>query len=76
VRRKVRQYGAPGLIIFVAIPLPVTGAWTGALAAYLFGIEFRRSMAAIAVGVLIAGLIVAAVCLWAPGLLAYFGARV
>ena len=76
VRDKVKKYGAPGLIIFVAIPLPVTGGWTGALAAYLLDMEFKRSLAAIAAGVLIAGLIVSAVCLWAPGLLAIFGANV
>lgn len=54
----IQRYGALGLAIFVAIPLPATGAWTGALAAYLFGLRFWRSLAAICLGVLLAGVIV------------------
>ncbi len=48
------------LILFVAIPLPVTGAWTGSAAAFLFNVSFKRSLAAITIGVLIAGVIVTA----------------
>ena len=48
-----------GLFIFVAIPLPGTGAWTGALIAALMGMRFKRSMLAISVGVIVAGLIMA-----------------
>lgn len=51
------------LISFVAIPLPMTGAWTGALAAFLFGVRPRRAIPLIAVGVLIAGAIVTALVL-------------
>ena len=57
-RDKVARYGALGLVPFVAIPLPVTGAWTGVAAAYIFGIKFRYAFPAIALGVLIAGIIV------------------
>jgi|SRR5680860_335109 len=46
------------LITFVAIPLPITGAWSGALAAFVFGVERRRATALIAVGVVIAGIVV------------------
>jgi uncharacterized membrane protein len=46
------------LITFVAIPLPITGAWSGALAAFVFGVERRKAFALISVGVLIAGVIV------------------
>ncbi|MBU4142219.1 small multi-drug export protein [Patescibacteria group bacterium] len=52
------KWGSLALIIFVAIPLPVTGGWSGALAAYLFGIPFRRALFLISVGIIIAGLIV------------------
>ena len=45
------------LFLFVAIPLPGTGAWTGALIAALMGIRFKKSMLAITLGVLVAGLI-------------------
>lgn len=51
------------LLIFVAIPLPMTGAWTGCIAAFLFGIPFKRSMLLIFLGNLIAGLIVTALTL-------------
>ena len=54
----VEKYGAIGLIIFVAIPLPMTGAWTGCVAAFLFGIRRPWAMLSIANGVLIAGIIV------------------
>lgn len=46
------------LMIFVAVPIPFTGAWTGALCAFLFGIPFKRALPAIAGGVVIAGVIV------------------
>ena len=60
-RRKsktVQRYGALGLILFVGIPLPVTGAWTGSVAAFLFGIRFRYAFPAIVGGVLVAGVVV------------------
>ncbi len=69
VKGNVNRYGALGLWIFVAIPLPVTGAWTGAFGAYIFDLDFRRSMASIIAGVLTAGIIVTLICLWTPGLL-------
>ncbi|MFH1519077.1 MAG: small multi-drug export protein [Candidatus Omnitrophota bacterium] len=47
-----------GLILFVAIPLPITGAWTGTVAATLFEIPVRRAFLAIFLGVAVAGLIV------------------
>lgn len=55
---KFEKYGTFALTLFVAIPLPVTGAWTGCAAAFVFGIKFRHSLPSIAAGVLIAGLIV------------------
>jgi len=54
----VEKYGVIGLIFFVAIPLPVTGAWTGCVAAFLFGIRRVWAALSIANGVLIAGIIV------------------
>ncbi|NND02934.1 MAG: small multi-drug export protein [Acidimicrobiia bacterium] len=46
------------LITFVAIPLPITGAWSGSLAAVVFGVDKKRAIPLILVGVLIAGVIV------------------
>jgi len=59
--KKFIQYGKYALIVFVAIPLPVTGAWTGSLAAFLFGIPRKQAMVLIAVGVVCAGAIVSAI---------------
>ena len=50
-----------GLMIFVAIPLPGTGAWTGSLIAALLNIRLKAAMPAIAIGVLIAGIIVTSI---------------
>lgn len=55
---QVKKYGVIGLALFVAIPLPGTGAWTGATLAWLFGISTGAAFGAISIGVLIAGLIV------------------
>jgi uncharacterized membrane protein len=46
------------LLIFVALPLPGTGGWTGALAAAFLDMPLRRAMPAIALGVLAAGFLV------------------
>jgi uncharacterized membrane protein len=54
----VEKYGTMGLVIFVAIPLPVTGAWTGSIVAFLLGLRFWRAFPAIILGVFIAGVIV------------------
>ena len=51
---KIRRYEYIGLLFFVAIPLPFTGAWTGALIAYLFDLKFSKSLLTIFIGVLIA----------------------
>lgn len=56
-KEKVTKYGKLGLYIFVAIPLPGTGAWTGALIASFLNFKFKDSMIAITAGVLTAGLI-------------------
>lgn len=57
----VDKYEIIGLIILVAIPLPGTGAWTGALVATVLDIRMRRALPAITVGVIIAGILVSVV---------------
>lgn len=59
----IQKYEALGLMLFVAVPLPMTGAWSGVIAASLFKIRFRYAFAAIITGVFIAGLIVCALCM-------------
>jgi len=56
--KQVNKYGCLALAIFVAAPLPLTGAWTGAVAAFLFGIPFKKAFPSIFYGVAVAGLIV------------------
>jgi len=65
----IEKFEALGLCIFVAVPLPMTGAWSGCIAASLFKIRFRYAFISIALGVLLAGLIVTAVCLAAGAVL-------
>lgn len=59
--RKLQVWGDIGLILFVAVPFPVTGAWTGTLVAYLLKLNRLRSFLCIFVGVVIAGLIMTVV---------------
>ncbi len=56
----IKKYGIWGLLIFVAIPLPGTGGWTGALIAALMRLPVLKSTVIIAIGVLIAGFIMTA----------------
>jgi uncharacterized membrane protein len=59
----IEKYKHFGLIVFVAIPLPLTGAWTASLAAYILGIKFRYAFLDIFLGVIGAGVIVTALTL-------------
>jgi uncharacterized membrane protein len=54
----IKKYESLGLILFVAIPAPMTGAWTGSIAAYLFKLPLRMAVPCIILGILIAGLVV------------------
>lgn len=54
----IKKYERIGLMLFVAIPLPITGAWTGSIAAVLLGLKFKHAFLSIFVGILIAGVIV------------------
>lgn len=72
VESKIEKYGYLGLLIFVAIPLPVTGAWTGSLGAWVLGLNKTKSILFIGLGVLIAGIIVSAVLLSGVGISSIF----
>lgn len=73
--RIVERYERIGLVLFVAIPLPVTGAWTGAIVAFLLGLKFRYAFTSIVLGVFIAGVIVTTLTLmgWWGALVAGIG---
>jgi len=53
--RVIQRYQSLGLILFVAIPAPMTGAWTGAVAAYLLKLPLRLAVPCIILGILTAG---------------------
>ena len=60
---KIQRFGFWGLCFFIAIPLPVTGAWTGSLVAATVHMKFWRAMLSALLGVMIAGVIVTLICL-------------
>lgn len=64
----IRKYQMLGLFIFVAIPLPGTGAWTGALIASLMDLQIKKSFPVIGLGVLGAGVIMSTLSYFIPGL--------
>jgi uncharacterized membrane protein len=66
-RPYVERYGILGLAVFVGIPLPATGAWTGTGIAWVLGLDWKRSFLAVCLGVLIAAVIVSAVSLGVLG---------
>ena len=73
--RTVKRYERFGLMALVAIPLPVTGAWSGSLIASVLGMGFREAFIPISLGVLIAGVIVTCLCLlgWVGAVVAGVG---
>ncbi len=58
MHKYVDKYGTIGLALFIGVPLPGSGVWTGALAAFLLGFKRKEFSIANIVGVLIAGVIV------------------
>lgn len=67
--RKVRKYRTLGLVLLVAVPLPGTGAWTGALVADVLDIRMRTALPSITLGVVIAGAAVTAMTCGVAGMI-------
>jgi uncharacterized membrane protein len=59
----IEKYGPFGLLLFVAIPLPMTGAYTASLISWLFGIEWKKAFLVVVLGVFIAGMIILGISL-------------
>ena len=59
---KIQKYGFWGVCLFIAIPLPVTGAWTGSLVAATIKMNFWKALLSALLGVMIAGVIVTLIC--------------
>ena len=71
-RDKIDKYGFWGLILFVGIPLPGTGGWTGALLASLLGIPVKRSSVAIGLGICLCAVIMSVVTYLIPWIIRQF----
>lgn len=71
----VKKYERIGLILVVAVPLPGSGAWTGAILAFLLGLKFKNAFISIVIGVFIAGVIVTVLSLlgWVGAVIAGVG---
>jgi len=69
VKERFDKWGYFALMLFVAVPLPGTGAWTGTFVAWILGLDRKKSFAAIAAGVVVAGALVLFASL---GLLSWF----
>ena len=62
-KKTIEILGAIALVMFVAIPLPFTGAWSGALIAFIFNLPFKKSFPLISLGIILAGILVSLSCL-------------
>ncbi|MBR4426287.1 MAG: small multi-drug export protein [Spirochaetales bacterium] len=76
VGEEVSKYGLLGLMLFVAIPLPITGAWTGTVGAWVLGLDRKKSILFILLGVLVAGIIVTTVVYTGAGIASLFTKRI
>ncbi len=67
-KEKIEKYEFWGLVLFVGIPLPGTGGWTGSLAAALMGLRFKKAFPAVILGILLAATIMSLVSYVIPWL--------
>lgn len=68
---KVEKYEIMGLALFVAIPLPVTGVWTGSAIAAFMQMNKKKALLSVSLGAAISAVIIAGICYVAPKLLGY-----
>lgn len=71
-RVKFEKYEEIALILFIAIPLPTTGVWTGTAVASFLKLDKKKSVLCAALGALISALIITMLCVYAPAVLKYF----
>jgi len=69
---KVDVYGFLGIVLFVGIPLPITGAWTGTLGAWVLGLSRKKTILAVSGGVLMSGAIVTSILALGKGAASLF----
>jgi len=70
-QKKVEKYETIGLSLFVAIPLPVTGVWTGSAVAAFMQMNKKKALISVSVGAAISAVVIAIICYVAPKLLGY-----
>ena len=68
----IHIWGELFLIFFVAMPIPGSGGWTGALIAFLFGVRYRVAIKLISIGLIIGGLLIAGLTVGAAGMIKLF----
>ncbi|TFG62139.1 MAG: ligand-binding protein SH3 [Spirochaetales bacterium] len=76
IKAKVERFGYWGIMIFVAIPLPVTGAYTGTLGAWILGLNMKKTILAVAAGVVIAGVIVTVISVFGIQAVSFFTKKI
>ena len=69
----INKYKYYGVLFFVGLPLPFTGAWTGSLASYLFGFNKKKTLLAILLGLMLSATIVTIISIFLDHLLVYIG---
>jgi uncharacterized membrane protein len=72
LEKKVDRFGYLGIVLFVAIPLPITGAYTGTLGAWILGMDAKKTFLAVLLGVVIAGIIVTLIMVFGVEALSFF----
>ncbi|MBW3003661.1 small multi-drug export protein [Candidatus Woesearchaeota archaeon] len=72
IKKYIEKYGELGVAIFIGIPLPGSGVYTGSLVAYLIGLKYKKFILANIIGVLIAGTVVTIVTLTGGGIFNIF----
>lgn len=72
VSDKFSRYGYLGLMLFVGVPLPATGAWTGTIGAWVLGLDRKKTFIFVSLGVIISGIIVATLLTLGVGLNSIF----
>ena len=72
LHEKVERFGYWGVTLFVAVPLPITGAYTGTLGAWVLGLDKRKTMLSVLTGVIISGTIVSCIVLFGQGAFSLF----
>lgn len=72
VENKVKKYGYLGITLFVAIPLPITGAYTGTLGSWILGLEPKKTFLSVLIGVIISGTIVLTITYFGIEALSFF----